>query len=139
MWWRKNLKLESLNLAPKWKYDSTLKPPAPTIGVEVGGERVELIVDTGFSGEVLIPFRLFEHIGLTSFLVPYEYSALMPDSRRIKLYTASATLTLGSKRYAVKVHSSQHIDRRIVGRGFLNRFVSILNGPRKELAIEGPG
>jgi hypothetical protein len=78
-------------------------------------------VDTGFSGGVLIPFWMFERMSLLSYLTPDEYYAVMADTRRIRLYTATGVLTLGSKKHTVNIHSSPYIDKKIVGRDFLKK------------------
>ena len=51
-------------MAQKWKYDETFTPPAPVVKAKLCGQSVNLLVDTGFSGGVLIPFWMFERMSL---------------------------------------------------------------------------
>jgi predicted aspartyl protease len=92
-------------LAQKWKYDCSSTPPTPVFKDELCGEDAELLVDTSFSGEVPIPFQLFERLGLLSYLTPNEYHAVLPHARKIRLYTATGTLLLGSEEHTVEIHS----------------------------------
>ncbi|PSN99787.1 hypothetical protein B9Q05_11320 [Candidatus Marsarchaeota G2 archaeon ECH_B_1] len=125
-------------MAQKWKYDETFTPPAAVVKAKLCGQSVNLLVDTGFSGGVLIPFWMFERMSLLSYLTPDEYYAVMADTRKIRLYTATGVLTLRSKKHTVNTHSSPYIDKKIVGRDFLKRFLLTLNGPKSELIVSYP-
>ncbi len=99
------------------------------------GVPVECLVDTGFSGGMLVPFPLFESLGLLSRLVPDAYHAVMPDGRRLPLYTARGEVDAGLAALQTEVHSSPALDRRMVGRRFLNVFVAILDGKKGLLTL----
>lgn len=118
-----------------WKYNREQKPPAPTIELALGGLQLELTVDTGFGGGILIPFPLFQSLGLLSVLTPDNYHAVMPDSRRVRLYTARTEVSLGKSRLLSDIHSSALVDRSLIGRAFLRSFVCVLDGPKEELRL----
>jgi len=101
----------------------------------LAGMTLECVIDTGFSGGLLVPLPVFESVGLLSSLVEDEYIAVMPDSRRVVLYTAREVVTAGSSRVPTLVHASPTLDRKLVGRAFLRSFVTTLDGPREVASI----
>jgi len=105
------------------------------ISVGLAGMTLECVVDTGFSGGLLIPLSTFESLGLLSSLVPEEYLAVMPDSRKMELCTASEEVTVGSSRVRTLVHAAASLDRKLVGRGFLQTFLTTLDGPHEAVSI----
>jgi predicted aspartyl protease len=96
---------------------------------------MELTLDTGFGGGILIPFTLFQSIGLLNALSLDSYYAVMPDFRRTVLYTAKAKVTVGTTSILAEVHSSPIIERRLLGRSFLRSFVTVLHGRKQEMKI----
>ena len=118
-----------------WKYSKRFSPSAPVISVGLAGMTLECVVDTGFSGGLLIPLSTFESLGLLSSLVPEEYLAVMPDSRKMELCTASEEVTVGSSRVRTLVHAAASLDRKLVGRGFLQTFLTTLDGPHEAVSI----
>lgn len=101
----------------------------------IGAFTMELAVDTGFSGGVLLPFAVFQSLGLTSRLVPESYAAVLPDSRRIVVYTALSDVTIDSVRISTRVHSSPHLHGRLLGREALRTMVANLDGPKETLTL----
>jgi len=83
----------------------------------------------------MIPLSPFESLGLLAELVPEEYLVVMPDSRRLALYTASAEATVGSSRVRTLVHAAPTLERKLVGRAFLEPFVVTLDGPREAVSL----
>ena len=100
---------------------------------------VELVVDTGFSGELLVPYHLFESAGLMALVTAERFRAVMPDGREIPLITALGDLEVGEDRLVTRVHTSRQLDRKVVGRGFLGAFVATLDGAKEELSLRRPG
>jgi predicted aspartyl protease len=121
----------------KWKYSKDQTPFAPIVEVNLLGFPIVLAVDTGFAGGILIPFPLFQSLGLLSSLTLDSYYAVTPDSRRIQLETAVADVALSPSfnLQQVDIHSSPLLDKRILGRSFLQRFVTILDGIKGELTM----
>lgn len=124
-----------LTLDQKWQYNDGYAPPAPVFELQVQGAELECLVDTGFSGGVLIPFPTFESLGLLVALSRDEFSAVMPDGRRLPLFTSKATVRIGSVAMETDVHSSPALDRSFVGRGFLQSLVTVLDGPGSVVSV----
>lgn len=118
-----------------WKYSLERTPPAPVVKFDLAGFPIELTVDTGFAGGILIPFSLFRSLALLSALTPDLYHAVMPDSRRIRLYTARAEVSMGSAKFSADVHSSPLLEKRLIGRSFLRSFVALLDGEKEKLRL----
>jgi len=118
-----------------WNYSKRFSPSAPVISVELAGMTLECVVDTGFSGGLVIPLSTFESLGLLAALVPEEYLAVMPDSRKVPLYTASEEVVAGSSRVRTLVHAASALDRKLAGRAFLQSFVTTLDGPREAASL----
>jgi clan AA aspartic protease len=118
-----------------WKYSTRFTPSAPVVPIELAGMTIECVVDTGFSGGLMIPFSMFESLGLLAGLVPEEYVAVMPDSRRVALHTASEEVIAGSSRVRTLVHASTRLDKRLVGRAFLQSLVATLDGPHEVFSV----
>ena len=96
---------------------------------------LELAMDTGFDGSVLIPFPLFRSLGLLSAISGDQASLVLPDSRRLPLYTSVCRATLGGSRFETAVHSSPEVDKKVVGREFLRMYVATLEGRAEELTL----
>jgi clan AA aspartic protease len=119
-----------------WKYSDEHRPSAPVVAATIGAFSMELLVDTGFSGGVLLPFPLFQSLGLMRRLVPEGYSAVLPDSRRLIVYTALSEVKIGSLRASTRVHSAPSLDRRLLGREALKAMVATLDGPEETLTLK---
>jgi clan AA aspartic protease len=118
-----------------WKYSTRFTPSAPVIPVELAGMTLECAVDTGFSGGLMIPFSIFESLGLLAAVIPEEYLVVMPDSRRVALYTTSEEVRVGSSRVHTLVHAAPTLNKKLLGRAFLESFVATLDGPQKLLSV----
>jgi len=124
----------------KYKYDENIKPPMPKIVAKIwtpkmGDFELELMVDTGFSGEVLIPYHLYDELKLTLLEVPDKYFGILPVGIPIILHTALTEVSIGELKFKVHVHSHPLISKRLAGRKLLNQLKILLNGPKKELEI----
>jgi predicted aspartyl protease len=91
---------------------------------------LECVVDTGLSGRLMMPLSTFESLAMLTGLVPEEYLTVTPDSRSLALYTAREEVAVGSLRVSTLVHAAATLDRKLVGRAFLESFVATLDGPR---------
>jgi clan AA aspartic protease len=118
-----------------WKYSKEQEPPAPVLELSLQGISLELSVDTGFGGGVLIPFSFFQSLGLLSSLTPDSYHAIMPDSRRVLLYTARTEIQVRKIKLTADIHSSPLVNRKLAGRAFLKSFTAVLDGRKEEMRI----
>lgn len=105
------------------------------ISLELEKMPIECLVDTGFAGGLLVPFSLFQSLGLLSRLLPHSYNAVMPDTRKFPLYTSKGEISLGELKISSEVHSSPSLDKKLVGRSFLRTFVTRLDGRKEELSL----
>jgi predicted aspartyl protease len=96
---------------------------------------VELVVDTGFAGELLVPYHLFESAGLLPLITAERFKAVMADRREIPLITALGLFDVGGERLRTRVHTSRQLDKKVAGRGFLRAFVATLDGVKEELSL----
>lgn len=123
----------------KFKYSRAHKPSAPIIKVTLltksGEHEIELIVHTGFSGGILIPFSLYLKLGFTLFEVPSKYYGVLPIGIQIPLHTALARIMIGDIVLKVHIHSHPLLNKQLAGREVLNKMKILLNGPAEELEI----
>ncbi len=124
----------------KFKYSKDYKPSAPRIKALIitakqEKHELELIVDTGFSGGVLIPYSLYEKLGLTLLEVQDKYYGVLPIGIPITLHTALTRVIIGDLVFKVHVHSHPLINKKLAGRELLNKMKILLNGPLEELEI----
>lgn len=124
----------------KFKYDESLKPSIPKIKIKIWTPRVrdyelELMVDTGFSGGVLIPYRLYNELKLTLIEEQNKYLGILPVGIPIVLHTALTEARIRNFTFEIHVHSNPLIDKKLAGRELLNSMKILLNGPKKELEI----
>ena len=123
----------------KTKYSRDYKPSAPriraTLFTRLGEYKLELIVDTGFSGGILIPYQLYSKLGLALFEVPDRYYGVLPIGVQIPLHTALAEVNIGNLRFKTHIHSHPLLNKKLIGRELLNQMKILLNGPMEELEI----
>ncbi len=125
----------------KFKYSDQYSPPAPVlhVGIEtLNGIRhdLELVIDTGFSGGVLLPMETYLELGLSKWEVEDVYYGILPTGRNISLYTAISYIIVGKYRFLIHVHTSPLINKSLAGRELLNRLRLILDGPNKTVYID---
>jgi clan AA aspartic protease len=118
-----------------WKYSDEHRPSAPVLKASVREFTVELQIDTGFSGGILLPFQTFQSIGLASRLSPESFAAVLPDARRVPVYTAVSDVTIGSLKLSSRIHSSPLLNKRLIGREALRSMVARLDGPKETLTV----
>ena len=118
-----------------WSYSKAHKPSAPVVRAAIGNLSVELVVDSGFSGGVLLPFPHFQALGLMSRLVPEDFAAVLPDRRKVEAYTAMAQVTMGKASFSTLVHASPMIDKSLLGREALKAMDAKLDGPNEALTF----
>jgi predicted aspartyl protease len=126
-------------LDQNWKYDTSNSPSAPVVEMELLGSRLQVLLDTGFGGGVMIPFPLFHSLGLMSGLVADGFTVVMPDARKLPIFTAREIVGIGPFRFAAHVHSSPALNRSLMGREALAGFLTVLDGPRESLTLRSKG
>ncbi len=124
-----------------FKYSEKHSPPAPIIKVGIktlrhGIYETELLIDTGFSGGILLPFTLYEKLGLTLAEVQDRYYGILPIGVPITLHTAQAKIAINDTvEFETYIHSHPLINKKLAGRQLINKLKILLNGPRKKLEL----
>ena len=109
------------------------------VGLVLLGSKIEALIDTGFAGGVMVPFPLFHSLGLMSRLVADEFIAVMPDARKVPVFTAREQVSAGQLRFAANIHSSPALHRSLLGREALGSFLAVLDGPKGSLTLRSKG
>ena len=109
------------------------------IKAELGGSAVEPAADTGFDGDLLVPFRLFTSLGFLAALSPDEFWLSPPDSRRLPLFMPKRQARVGGETLDESDRSSPEMEKRAVGREFLRSFVGVLGGDGEEPTLRRAG
>jgi predicted aspartyl protease len=124
-------------------YTDDEDPPAPSIEGTLhdppmkSSARIKGKVDTGFSGGLLISAQQYLELGLQYYEEPQEaISGLAATGVVVPLNASKGVFQLGSERINCAVYSTPLLSKPLIGRGILNRWRTILDGPRKQLEIE---
>ncbi|RLE62313.1 MAG: hypothetical protein DRJ47_10870 [Thermoprotei archaeon] len=126
----------------KISYSKERRPPIPVLEIKIyspiknGYAKIVAYVDTGFDGGILIPFSLYENLGLTLVEEPHLSHGVFPSGSIIKLHTAVTEIEMAGFKMNTHVYSSPFIHRKLVGREVLNNLILLLNGPQRELEIK---
>jgi len=117
---------DELNYVPIIK--ATLKNPLGFKSVEM-----EFIVDTGFQGGVLIPFRTYIDLGLNLFEEP-KAIAHTATGNRIELRTSKVLIEIGRLSILCTAYTALGVRRSLIGREVL-RNTGLLYKPPNELRL----
>ena len=80
---------------------------APRIALSIAGERVSLVVDTGFNGELMLPRRLLEELG---FVYSMESEAELADGSLVETTLYSGKITWFGEERLVQVVATDSED-----------------------------
>ena len=124
------------------KYSKDFTPPAPVVELELENPvtkrkiSLEALLDTGFSGTIIVPIFIYEKIGL--YIIESLEPAYVVTSIGFysKLKKAKAYIEIPKiYRKLVCVYSSHTIKYPILGRDILNDLDIRLNGPEQLTTI----
>lgn len=125
----------------KFPYDTTYRPPAPSVEVRFG---------IPADGSLIGPFKAFVDTGADSSMIPIQHIRQLGlkfetrkylrsqwgESRRVNMYRVD--LGIGNILLpAVEVVGDDRSDELIIGRNVLNKLILTLNGLRQTLEIRG--
>ncbi|MBI3913621.1 MAG: hypothetical protein HY327_05480 [Chloroflexi bacterium] len=105
------------------------------------GETEELVqLDTGYSGELLVPYDLFETLNLRHWRLPQPAQATTVTGQVIHLLEAHAGVIIPKtgEEYRVVVQTFAGNTRFLIGRAFLRRFKVLLDGPSGRTCLMTP-
>lgn len=96
-------------------------------------------IDTGYNGELLIPYSLFETLHLRNWRLPRLKSTLAETvtGQVIQLIEAHAQVVISKtgEVHQVLVQTFIGNTRFLIGRGFLHRFRILFDGPARQTCL----
>ena len=94
-------------------------------------------IDTGFSGSLLITLEQYLSLGLHLYEEPEKaVSARLATGAAVPLRASKGILPLGSERIDCAVYTTPLLLSPLLGRELLNRWKTLLDGPKKVVQIE---
>ena len=97
-------------------------------------------VDTGFDGGLLVPLDRYLELGLQRYEDPGgTFSARAASGVTVSLRSSKGVVGLGDRRLDAGVFTTPFLVRPIVGREVINRLLMVLDGPKRELRVDGGG
>lgn len=132
-----------------WPYTTSEKPPVPIIevqlstpdlGVDIPTARsVGLKIDTGYAGQVMISTNLYEEGFQLAELPEEKFGIYRTATGLVEVKRARGILKVQeldlSEEVAVETPRYIRFDRNLAGRGFLQKFMLLLNGPRLQACL----
>ncbi len=120
-------------------------PERPAIGLQLRNfagqahtKMEELIqLDTGYSEELLVPYRVFRTLQLDRWGLPQTPSGTTITGQVIQVHEARAEVHMPQtgERHRVIVQTFVGNTRFLIGRAFLRRFKVILDGPGRQTCL----
>ncbi|MCK4847873.1 MAG: hypothetical protein KAT16_02485 [Candidatus Heimdallarchaeota archaeon] len=114
---------------------------APFLKISVGDPFSEksisfdALIDTGYDGNLIVPYYVFNQLDLFRFQYPEEIEAVgeMLSGDKISLTSAEASICIENTEYEfiVLIDTFESCNEVLVGREFINSFILTLNGPNK--------
>ena len=91
---------------------------------------IEFLIDTGYDGEIMIAYDLYLDLKYDDISIPeQEWGVGQTVSGEIlALHTTETIIKIQGTAFNVTIESSPAIDEHLIGRGFINKFISINNG-----------
>jgi len=98
----------------------------------------EGLLDTGYDGLILLSWDAYVELGLRKCELPRKLwsTGVSVTGEEFLLRAAYAEVELGRARRLVLVETYRDNVRRLVGRGFIEPYIAILDGPKKLLRVE---
>jgi hypothetical protein len=102
--------------------------------------REELVpIDTGYSEEVLVPYRIFERLQLERWLLPGPHVAQgsTVTGEVVDFIQTRALITIpnANEQYPVIAQTFIGNTRFLIGRAFLRHFKVLLDGPEQQTCL----
>ena len=94
--------------------------------------KTEFLVDTGYDGEIMLAYDLYLALKYDDISIPeQEWGVGQTISGEIlTLHSTETLIKIQEITFNVMVESSPLIDENLIGRAFINKFISINNGYR---------
>jgi len=100
-------------------------------GSDQFSHETELIVDTGYDGDVILSFDLFQLARYDYFTIPKSKWSIGQTitGEEIELPITQTLIEVNGNQFEVFIESHYSIDESLLGRRFLNKLITILDGP----------
>lgn len=127
-----------------WPYaDDEFNYKAPVIELRISNPLTnshttcEKLLDTGYDGVILLPWSMYLELGLRKCELPRRLwsTGVSVTGEEFPLRAAHALVGLGERRAQIVAETYHDNSKRLVGRGFVDDYRTILDGPREELKI----
>lgn len=130
-----------------WSYRDDLPYLGVRLSTPAGKEyplvnEEQVLIDTGFSEEILLPKNIYEQLGLNMWEAPESEGFKLVDGTSIDLIPSKGYLLIPKLRAApfpVIVHKAsneiQDTNEIIIGAKFIKRFKLLLDGPADKTII----
>lgn len=106
-----------------------------TVTGDHGQHKISALLDTGFTGELLLPLQIAVPLGLKlAGVAPYK----LADGSISQQMLFSASITWGTQTRAVTV-SVLDVEDALMGGGLLHGYVLLVDFQQKQLIIKEPG
>jgi len=98
----------------------------------------EGLLDTGYDGLILLSWDTYLELGLRKCELPRKLwsTGVSVTGEEFPLRAAYAEVELGGVRRLISVETYSDNNRRLIGRGFIEPYVTVLDGPKKLLRVE---
>lgn len=131
-----------------WPYHGPFNQPHIEIRIKTLNDKIyptleddpfPVLVDTGYTGELLIPKPIFKLLELDKADSPQSDNLTVADggSQEAVVVYGFMMIPKLSNEFEIKIHCFINSESNdiIIGHGFIQRFKLLLNGPQKELSI----
>lgn len=120
--------------------------PAPYVKLVISDpfeerkSEAEALVDTGFDGEILIPFKIYEDLNLQAFEFGQDTLSIAETAsgERLTLSSASGAAKILGANFSLIVTIDSHLrcQEVLIGRKFLEAFNTLMKGQEKQVELE---
>ncbi len=97
------------------------------------------LFDTGYDGNMLISFEVFENLQLDRYQYASDLRKIgeLVTGEQLELITTDASIKLSGLNYEfiVEINAIEGCKEPLLGREFLNSLISLLNGPKRTLSL----
>nr|MDO8080988.1 hypothetical protein [Candidatus Freyarchaeota archaeon] len=99
------------------------------------------LLDTGFDGDILIPWKTYQDLNLESCQLPdiFTQRGITVTGEKKRLISSHAKVELGNLTLYTVVKTFKDNKVAAIGRGFIEDFTTILNGSKKLITIKESG
>lgn len=98
---------------------------------------IELVVDTGYFGSILLNYEVFQLLNYDQLTMPQKYwnEATTITGDVINMPSTPTKFKIANIQMDIVVESHELIQENLVGRDFLKRFLTLLDGEGKEISF----